>query len=398
VAQIALEIPKVGLVMESARVVRWLKQRGEPVRQGEPLVELETEKSIVEIESPVSGRLTDILLEVDQEARVGDRLGWLEGAQPEGVAAPSERAAPLPTAAPIAAASQSVHPGQGRGDRIKSSPAARRLAAEHDIDLRHVTGTGPLGRVRLLDVHRTMGQDSAGQAAVSPAGSPQPLPPMRRALARAMTLSNATVPQFAVERAVDWTALHEARARLLTGTPGAKPSINDFLLQASARALLAFPALNATFSGEADSPNAALVPSRGTHVGLAVAVENGLRVPVFHDVERLRLAELAQRRGEAVARALQGRSKSEELEGGTFSISNLGGRGPDRFVALINPPQSAILAVGRQQDCVVALQGAIVVRPMSRLTLTVDHRVADGRLAADFLAHLIDILEGSDWQ
>jgi pyruvate dehydrogenase E2 component (dihydrolipoamide acetyltransferase) len=378
VARIALEIPKVGLVMESARVVRWLKQAGEPVRQGEPLVELETEKSIVEVESPVTGRLTQILLEVDQEARVGDQLGWLEGARPEQDAAPT--------------------PGESRqGDgRIKSSPAARRLAAQHDIDLRQVAATGPRGRVRLLDVNRAIEQPSAGQAP-APAGAPQPLSPMRRALARAMALSNATVPQFAVERAVDWTALHAARAQRLADSPSAKLSINDFLLQASARALSAFPALNTTFSGEVDSPHARLVPAHGTHVGLAVAVENGLRVPVFHDIERLPLAELARRRSEAVARALHGRSKGEELEGATFSISNLGAHGPDRFIALINPPQSAILAVGRQQDSAVVRKSAILVRPMSRLTLSVDHRVADGRLAADFLGYLVEILEGSDW-
>lgn len=398
-ARIALEIPKVGLVMETARVVRWLKQAGEPVRQGEPLVELETEKSVVEVESPVAGRLAQILLKVDQDARVGDRLGWLEGALPEPAASPSCPATPAPaTVAPTASQMWTEPRQDAGGGRIKSSPAARRLAMRHAVDLRQVAGTGPHGRVRLLDVHRAVEQRSVERGPTAAAGAPQPLSPMRRALARAMSLSNATVPQFALERAVDWTAVHAARAKLLADSPAAKPSVNDFLLQASARALLAFPALNATFSGDTDSPDAALVPACGTHVGLVVAVENGLRVPVFHDVERLTLAELARRRGEAVERALQGRPRREELEGATFSISNLGARGPDRFIALIDPPQSAILAVGRQQDCVVALQGSAHVRPMSRLMLTVDHRVADGRLAADFLAYLVEILEGSDWR
>jgi pyruvate dehydrogenase E2 component (dihydrolipoamide acetyltransferase) len=156
--------------------------------------------------------------------------------------------------------------------------------------------------------------------------------------------------------------------------------------------------LNATFSGDANSPDAGLVRASGAHIGLVVAVENGLLVPVLHDVEQLGLAELARRRSEAVARALKGKLKREELEGATFSLSNLGSRGPDRFTALINPPQSAILAVGRQRDCVVAIAGSIQVRPISQLTLTVDHRVADGRLAADFLAALVEILEGDAWQ
>jgi pyruvate dehydrogenase E2 component (dihydrolipoamide acetyltransferase) len=140
------------------------------------------------------------------------------------------------------------------------------------------------------------------------------------------------------------------------------------------------------------------VPASGAHIGLVVAVENGLLVPVFHGVEQLSLIELARRRSEAVARALKGKLKREELEGATFSLSNLGARGPDRFTALINPPQSAILAVGRQRDRVVAIGGSIQVRPMSQLTLTVDHRVADGRLAANFLAALVEIVEGDVWR
>jgi pyruvate dehydrogenase E2 component (dihydrolipoamide acetyltransferase) len=218
---------------------------------------------------------------------------------------------------------------------------------------------------------------------------------MRRALARSVTLSNATVPQFHVERAVDWTVLQTLRsdlgAHLATGTP--VPSFNDFLLQGVARTLLAFAALNATFRGDANSPDASIVPAEGTHVGLMIAVADGLLVPVFHDVEQLGLVELARRRTETVTRALAGRLKREELAGATFSISNLGARGPDRFNALINPPESAILAVGRLRDCVVARGGSIQTRPMSDLTLTVDHRVADGRLASDFLGSLVTLLE-----
>jgi pyruvate dehydrogenase E2 component (dihydrolipoamide acetyltransferase) len=222
---------------------------------------------------------------------------------------------------------------------------------------------------------------------------------MRRALARSMTLSS-TVPQFVVERAVDWTALQAVRAKLIAELPpgAVRPSVNDFLLQAIARALQSCASLNTTFSGDVTSPDAALVPAQGTHIGLVVAVDDGLLVPVFHDVEKVGLAELARRRSETVARALQGKLRREELEGATISVSNLGARGPDRFTALINPPQAAILAVGRQRDCVVAVNGHLQVRPMSQLALTVDHRVADGRLAADFLATLSAIVEGDVWR
>jgi pyruvate dehydrogenase E2 component (dihydrolipoamide acetyltransferase) len=215
-----------------------------------------------------------------------------------------------------------------------------------------------------------------------------------------MSLSNATIPQFTVDRAVDWTELlafrGEFAARLAAGAP--RLSVNDFLLLAVARALMEFPALNATFSGDPESADARIVPASGAHIGLVVAVDNGLLVPVIHDVERLRLAEIARRRQDCVERALRGRLKREEVDGATICISNLGAQGPDRFTAIINPPQSAILAVGRQRDCVVAREGAIVVRPLSDLTLTVDHRVADGRLAAQFLARLVAILEGRDWR
>jgi len=401
VARVALEIPKIGLVMENARLVRWLKNVGDPVKQGEPLVELETEKSIVEIESTESGRLVEILLQADQEAHVGDRIAWLENDAVEtAVAAPMATAAAAskpPSASPTAA------PTVNRAEdpsRIKSSPVARRLAAEHAADLRLIKGSGPRGRVQLDDVRRAVEAQSAHKsAAAAPAGL-QPLSAMRRAVARSITLSNATVPQFFVERALDWTAIRALRAQLLAQLPpdAARPSVNDFLLQGMARTLLSFPALNATFWGNADSPDAGIVPASGAHIGLVVAVESGLIVPVLHAVEQLGLAELTRQRSDIVNRALKGNLKREQLEGATISLSNLGARGPDRFNAIINPPQSAVLAVGRERDCVVAINGSIHVRPMSQLTLTVDHRVADGRLASDFLKFLVEQLEGDAWR
>jgi pyruvate dehydrogenase E2 component (dihydrolipoamide acetyltransferase) len=384
VALVALEIPKVGLVMENARLVRWLKGVGDMVQQGEPLLELETEKSVVEIESTESGRLVEILLQADQEAHVGDRIAWLENNAPSAAAAPvTSPAAPKQTNEP---ASTKQDTNQERvTDRIKSSPVARRFAAEHALDLKRVMGTGPNGRVQLIDAQR---------AVETPPGL-QPLSGMRRALARSVTLSNATVPQFAVERAVDWTALNTLRARIAAELPAGvpRPSVNDFLLRAIARTLLSHPALNATFWGDADSATAGIVPANGTHIGLVVAVTDGLLVPVFHDAEQLGLAELAGRRQQTIERALKGKLRREELQGATISVSNLGADGPDRFNAVINPPQSAILAVGRRRDRVVAQSGSIHVRPMSQLTLSVDHRVADGRLASQFLASLVALLE-----
>ena len=388
---VAQEIPKVGLVMEEVKLVRWLKNVGDSIVAGEPLLEVETEKSVVEIEAAATGRLAQILMQVDTQAVVGDQVAWIESAdaQPSPAAAataPAPRAA-VPTANPAATAAR-------EDDRIRSTPVARKLAAQSGIDLKDIAGTGPGGRIQLDDVQRAI--DAPRTAA--PAG--QSLSPMRRALARAMTLSNANIPQFTVSRALEWTTLDALRgeisARLQAGSP--KLSLNDFLLQAVARTLIECPALNATFSGDPDSADARIVPASGAHIGLVVAVDNGLLVPVIHDVEQLDLAEIARRREAGVERGLKGKLKREEVDGATFSISNLGADGPDRFTAIINPPQSAILAVGRRRDCVVAKDGAVVVRPQSDLTLTVDHRVADGRLASQFLARLVEILEGRDWR
>jgi pyruvate dehydrogenase E2 component (dihydrolipoamide acetyltransferase) len=396
VALVALEIPKVGLVMENARVVRWLKNVGDVVQQGELLLELETEKSVVEIESTETGRLVEILLQADQEARVGDRIAWLENNAPSATVAASV-SPPVPGQAKASTPTRPGAQGEAQTDRIRSSPVARRLAAEHALELQQITGTGPRGRVQLIDVQRSLDSVRRGVAA-APSGL-EPLSNMRRALARSVTLSHATVPQFQVERAVDWTVLQTVRADLIAQLPAGTPlpSLNDFLLQGIARTLLTFAALNATFWGEASSPGAGVVPAEGTHIGLVVAVTDGLLVPVFHGVEHLGLADLARLRRETIDRALKGRLKREELEGATFSVSNLGASGPDRFNALVNPPQSAVLAVGRTRDCVIARSGSIHVRPMSQLTLTVDHRVADGRLASDFLASLVATLESDTW-
>jgi pyruvate dehydrogenase E2 component (dihydrolipoamide acetyltransferase) len=388
--------------MDAVKVVRWLKSVGDSVTLGEPLVEVETEKSIVEIEATTSGRLAQILVQVDQEASVGDRIAWIESGETQAAGA---SAVTPPADAPEVVPPKSTPPSPtssitGAAERTRSSPVARKLAAERGLDLGAIAGSGPGGRIQLEDVRQALETPAAKAARPIRTPALQVLSPMRRALARAMSRSNATIPQFTVERSVDWTLLQALRAEFSTRlSPGApRLSVNDFLLQAVARALIEFPALNATFSGDPESPDAGVMQASGAHIGLVLAVDNGLLVPVLHDVEQLGLAEIARRRLDCVERGLKGRLKREETDGATFSISNLGADGPDRFTAIINPPQSAILAVGRQRDCVVARNADIVVRALSVLTLTVDHRVADGRLASKFLARLVDILQGRDWR
>ena len=404
---VAQEVPKIGLVMEDVKVVRWLKNVGDTVKAGEVLLEVETEKSVVEIEAAASGRLSQILVQVDQSATVGDRVAWIDSVDaqepvdarsPVGTWTPNGAGGPPEQPKIAAPAHQGPQPltsaaAPRQTGRILSTPVARKLATERGIDLGAITGTGPGGRVQLNDVER-----AASPRQGAPTATSQPLSAMRRALARAMTLSNATIPQFTVTRSVDWTVLNAVRNELSAKLPksSVKLSINDFLLQAVARSLIEFSVLNATFAGDLES-DAGIVPAMGAHIGLVVAIDNGLLVPVIHNVEQLGLAEIANRRAACVERSVKGRLNSDEIAGATFSISNLGAQGPDRFTAIINPPQSAILAVGRQRDVVVARDGIAVVRSQSDLTLTVDHRVADGRQASQFLARVVDILEGRDW-
>jgi pyruvate dehydrogenase E2 component (dihydrolipoamide acetyltransferase) len=384
--------------MDAVTVTRWLKSVGDSVTAGDVLLEVESEKSVVEIEAVATGRLAQILVEADQSAAVGDKVAWIDSVdQPRPpVVEESGEAVSTPSAPTSAEHPPAPHVTQvaPTADRILSTPVARRVAGERGLDLRDIAGTGPGGRIQLKDI-----PDAAQPRVSVPSGTPQPLSAMRRALARAMTLSNATVPQFTVSRTVDWTVLDEVRKEISAHLPSASPklSINDFLLQAAARALMEFPDLNATFAGDPEV-DGRIVPAIGAHIGLVVATDKGLLVPVIHDVDRLGLWEIASRRVACVERSMKGRLNTDELVGATFSISNLGAQGPDRFTAIINPPQSAILAVGRQRDGVAVEQGAVVVRAISDLTMTVDHRVADGRLASQFLARLVAILEGRDWR
>jgi pyruvate dehydrogenase E2 component (dihydrolipoamide acetyltransferase) len=383
-AKVMIDLARVGLVMETAKVVGWLKKVGDEVAVGEPLLEIETEKSVVEVEASTAGRLVEILVAPGDEIEVGANIACIDDGRDEPADAPAKAepakpaaAAAAPAAVPVKAASAAP------GSRVVASPLARREAGALGVELAAVAGSGPAGRVRLADVE---------QAAAGQAGGParQPLSPMRRAVARSMTLSNATVPQFNVSSAVDWTAVQAAR-RQRAGE--AKPSVNDFVLAATARALLEFPALNAVFVGSADSAHAHIQPSSGAHIGLVVAVDEGLLVPVLRHVERLGLAEIAAQRAEVTERARQGRLRREEAGGATFTISNLGAQGPDRFTGMLNPPESGLLAIGRMREAPVVRDGAVVVRPVSELTLTVDHRVADGRLASEFLARVVAILQ-----
>lgn len=398
----AIHLPKIGLVMENVRVIRWLKALGEAVSVGDPLLELETEKSTVEVESPAAGYLVEVTRAAGATAAVGDLLGWLSDdatatVSPSVPSAPPMASAVTPATAvglPVPAAAtppESATPiaATGIGGRVRSSPAARRLAAESTLDLRSLSVRAGGRPLRLADVRRELAARQSGTG----------LSPMRRALARAMTRSAATIPQFALERAANLAAVLRHREALLSlGEAGPRPTVTDYLVQAIAKALAAHPGLNATFVGDPDTPGARIDATVGVNVGLVVAVDDGLRLPVLQQVQGLGLRAIAAKRAAAVERARAGRLLQEDFPGATFGLSNLGPRGPDRFNAMLSAPQSAILAVGREHEGIEVHHGAIRVRRVMNLTLTVDHRVIDGRLAAEFLATLVEWLEADDWQ
>jgi pyruvate dehydrogenase E2 component (dihydrolipoamide acetyltransferase) len=267
--------------------------------------------------------------------------------------------------------------------RIRCSPAARRLAADNGVDIRLVAGSGPNGRIQMADIAR-----AAQSAKASVAG----LTPMRRAVARAMTQSAMNIPQFSLDSTADLSAIQADRPR----HDAPKPSVTDYLIMAIGRTLPRFPAVNALFVGQPEDADARIDQVRGIHVSLVVAVPDGLQLVTVHGVEQCSLAEVTRLRVAAVARARDGRLSRDDVATGNIGLSNLGPNGPERFNAMLSPSQSAILAIGRERETLVVRDGAMAIRKVMTITLTVDHRVIDGKLAAEFLAALIDCLE-SDW-
>ena len=402
-------LPRLGQGMESGTIVRWLKSEGDQVQKGEPLYELDTDKVTQEVEADVGGVLLKILVN-EGEVPVGTPVAFLgeagedlpevkAPAEPEAVSAgtgseqaqrapeqpdgssPSEGAPELEAAAPEAVPADS--------GRIKASPLARRIARERGIDLASVSGTGPEGRIVAEDVERA---DVAGQrrapARAAAAGEVErvELTSLRRTVGRRMTVAWAA-PAFQIVMSADMTRAQQLRARLVERHPDERPTVTDVLTKVCAAALMRHRAVNALYAGDAIE----LHPS--ANVGIAVATDRGLLVPVIPRCEALTVAEIAAARADLVARARDGKLQAADLEGGTFTISNLGMYGVEQFVAVLNPPQAAILAVGAIEDRPVARDGALVARPMMTLTLTCDHRTIDGATAADFLRTVKEFLE-----
>jgi pyruvate dehydrogenase E2 component (dihydrolipoamide acetyltransferase) len=382
--------------MEAGTIVRWLKQEGDQVEKGEPLYELDTDKVTQEVEADASGTLLKILAGEGEEIEVGKRIAVIgeqgedvpeveEEEKEEGSPGPAreeEREEGRKASAADEQPPESKEPATADG-RVKASPLARRIARERGIDLRSLVGTGPEGRVVAEDVERADTAPSHATAGSAPLEAEvQKLSSLRKTIARRLTEA-WEAPAFQITMSADMTRALALRERLRDE----KVTVTDVLTKLTAVALLRHREVNAHFAGD----EIRLFPS--AHIGLAVATERGLLVPVQRECERKSLVQLAAERGELVARAREGKLSQDDLEGGTFTISNLGMYGVEQFVAVLNPPQAAILAVGAIEEQPVARAGELVVRPLMSMTLTCDHRAVDGAKAAEFLRELKTLLE-----
>ena len=394
-----VKLPRLGQGMESGTIVKWLKAEGDEVAKGEPLYELDTDKVTQEVEAEVAGVLLKIAV-AEGEVPVGETIAVIgeQGEDVPTIATESRHAEPVdePQAEREAPVSEQVTQvrepsGNGAGARIKASPLARRIARERGIELGSLKGTGPEGRVVAEDVERAATGAPTPVTAVPVASGEverQELTSVRRTIARRLTEA-WQAPAFQIAMSADMTRAQELHARLAErrqeGEP--KPTVTDILTKACAAALMRHRAVNALWAEDAIE----LHPS--ANVGIAVAIPAGLVVPIIHDAQQKTIAELAAARADIVTRARENKLQQADLEGGTFTISNLGMYGVEQFVAVLNPPQAAIVAVGATEDRVVPLGGEAAVRPMVTLTATFDHRTVDGAPAAAFLQTLKESLE-----
>jgi pyruvate dehydrogenase E2 component (dihydrolipoamide acetyltransferase) len=384
-----IKLPRLGQGMESGTIVRWLKSEGEPVEKGEPLYELDTDKVTQEVEADASGVLLRIAVQ-EGEVDVGHTIAVI-GQEGEDVPAEADASAgderPKPEPRPEPSTDGARTAPAPTGPRIKASPLARRIARERGIDLASLQGTGPEGRIVAEDVERA---EAAPAPAAAPAAAAEaevvPLTSLRRTIARRMTEA-WQAPAFQISMSADMTRALAIRARLVERGDTPKPTVSDLLTKVAAAALMRHREVNAHFEGDA----VRLLPT--ADIGIAVATERGLVVPVIRGCERLTIPEIAAARADLVERARSGRLQQADLEGGSFTISNLGMYGVEQFVAVLNPPQAAILAVGAAQETPVARDGAVEIRPLMTMTLTCDHRSIDGATAADFLRTVKIFLE-----
>jgi pyruvate dehydrogenase E2 component (dihydrolipoamide acetyltransferase) len=406
-------MPRLSDTMEEGELTRWMKKVGDRVQKGDVLAEIETDKATMDLEAFDDGILEQLLVAdgtlvpIGQPvAVIGDGSNIVTGAGPAAPVAPAPAAA-APEAAPEApaATAPAASVPVPVTTRQRTSPLARKTAREHGIDLNLVVGTGPQGRITRTDVEAAIALTETGPASPAPTEAALPSPAaatipagagtqaipiskIRRVTARRLTESQA-VPHFFLTSIVDVERLVAFRAEVNAALAelGAKVSINDLFVRACAIVLRQHPGVNASWGGDS------ILRHERINVGIAVATDDGLLVPVITDADRKSLGTIATESTALAARARSGALSLAEMSGGTFTISNLGMFGIDQFTAVLNPPEAAILAVGAASDVPVVRDGVLVAVPKVKMTLTVDHRVLDGATAAAFLRDLTRLLE-----
>ncbi len=381
---ISVVMPALEMAQETGKLISWLKQEGEAVAKGEPLLEIETDKAVMEIESPGEGVLAAVKVQAGAEVPVGQTIAWIvrPGETPPADEGPVASGRKTSTPVSLAAASTPVATQPAALD-IRTSPKARRLAAERGVDLGQVRGSGPGGEILASDIL------AAAESKISAPLVLDRSSPISRLMAERTTLSWTTVPHFFVVREVDAGALNEARQKLapaIEKSRGVKLTHTDLLLALVARVLLKHPRMNASWTAEGARSHV------DVNLGIAMAVNDGVVAPVIHNADKADLGEITVQRRDLTERARTGKLRRQDVAGGTFTISNLGMFGVDSFSAIITPPQAAILAVGRIVDRVVPVDGSPGIRPMMTLTLSSDHRVIDGARAAEFLRDLTEAI------
>ena len=438
-----IQMPKLSDTMTEGTLVAWKKKKGDKVSAGEVLAEIETDKATMEWEAPEDGMLTEIYVEEGGKVNVGDKIAFIGGEDEEAPKEeapaeeeekkleeakakekepkkkeekkkPEEREEKEPTAEkkeekevdkkPEAKAEKPAPKiDKGEEARVRASPVARRIAAELGVDLSSVKGTGPEGRVTETDV-RAAAKSKTTSAPQKPAAAVKPAPTvkagegariqlsgMRKIIAQRLVESLGPVPHFYLNIDIDAGPLMEAREELKSGGEGtdvAKITVNDFVLKAAVQAAVKVPRVNASFDGDA------IVQYADVDLGIAVAIEDGLLTPVIRAAQNKSLREISELAKDLAQRARNKRMKPEEFQGGTFTVSNLGGMGVDSFFAIINPPQGFILSVGLiTKTAVVDDSDQIIVGHRMNIGMSCDHRVIDGALGAQYLKELRHLLE-----
>ena len=382
-------MPALEMAQETGKLLAWRKREGERVSKGEPLLEIETDKAVVEVEAPADGILAGVKAAEGADIPVGQTIAW--------IVAPGETPpAESPAAVPVARASSHAKPETSRvvtpasgssqavTSSVKISPKARRLAKELGVNLTGLCGSGPGGEILASDVQAAAA--ASGTTGEKKSGSVEVPSSLGRIMAERTTQSWTTVPHFFVSREIEATGLNQYRERVAAGNSQVRITHTDLLVALVARVLMKHPRLNASWSAEG------IRLHDHVNMGVAIAVSDGVVAAVIPNAHSASLADISVQRREVAERARAGKLRPADIADATFTISNLGMYQVDQFSAIITPPQAAILAVGGIADRVVAVHGQPEVRPMMTVTLSCDHRVVDGARAALFLGDLADAM------